>query len=323
MKRGRLLWLLAAVSATLAIGYFVVRKLDFHDLARLGRAANPGLLLLGLSLYVLANLLRALRFRALTGDQLPTVALLRTVFIQNFLNTFLPLRAGEVSYLVMVHRTGVVTPGANLASLLGARVLDLVAALMIPLVTLPMSRAWAGAELPLGWFATSVVVASALLALGLWQAQRLAGWLELRAAAANKWLLRALTTAAEALRALSQLRQGHMLGRVALLTAGCWILIYLSGYVTMLGVGAQVPFWDALFAYSFPVVASMMPFYMLGGFGVYEGSIGFGLHLVGVPLESSMAIGVLLHVAELLFVVIPAPFGIDLRSAKAPDVSSP
>jgi uncharacterized membrane protein YbhN (UPF0104 family) len=83
-----------------------------------------------------------------------------------------------------------------------------------------------------------------------------------------------------------------------------------------------VPFWDALFAYSFPVVVSMMPFYMLGGFGVYEGSIAFGLHLVGVPLETSMAIGVLLHVTELLFVVIPAPFGLHLRSRNAPNVAS-
>ena len=323
MKRGRLVSLALAVVATLVIGYFVIRNLDFRDLSRLGRAANPGLLALGLGFYVLANVLRALRFRALTGDQLPTLLLLRTVFIQNFLNTFLPLRAGEVSYLVMIHRTGAVTPGANLASLFGARLLDLIAALMIPLVTLPMSRAWAAADLPLGWFATLAVVGIALLALGLWQAERVATWLEQRAASSTKWLARALTTGGEGLRALAQLRQGHILGRITLLTFGCWLLIYLSGYVSMIGVGARIPFWDVLFAYSFQVIASMMPFYMLGGFGVYEASLGFGLHLVGVPLDTSMAIGVLLHITELLFVVVLAPFGIDLRSSNAPDVTSP
>jgi uncharacterized membrane protein YbhN (UPF0104 family) len=306
----RLLQISGALLASVGIGYFVVRKLSLQDLLRLAHAADARLLVLGLALYLLANLLRARRFRALTDDRIATLPLLRTVLIQNFLNTFLPFRAGEVSYLVMVHRTGAVTAGTNLASLLGARVLDLVAALMIPLLTLPLSRAWASADLPFAWFAGLTAFGITCLVVGLWQAPALAGWLERRTVPARPWLARALAIAASTLSALAQLRKGKLLARIGGLTAGCWLLIYLSGYVTLLGVGVAVPFWDAVFAYSFPVVASMTPFYMLGGFGVYEGSIGFGLHLIGVPLATSMAAGVFLHITELLFVVLPAPFGL-------------
>jgi uncharacterized membrane protein YbhN (UPF0104 family) len=311
--------LAAAAFATVFIGYFVLKQLKLQELQRLGQSADARLLLLGLVFYGLANLVRALRFRALTDNKIATLTFLRTVLIQNFLNTFLPLRAGEVSYLVMVHRSGVVKPGANVASLVGARVLDLIAALAIPLLTLPMSRAWQAEGRPFLWFAGVAISATSVLGLGVWRAERLAAWLRKSAGTSRAWLARGLSIASDALDALGQLRQGKLLGRVSLLTACCWALLYLSGYSAMLGVGLQVSFWDALFAYSFPVIVSMTPFYMLGGFGVFEGSIGFGLHLVGVPLELGMAAGVLLHVAELLFVVVLAPLGIELRSTKPAD----
>jgi uncharacterized membrane protein YbhN (UPF0104 family) len=117
-----------------------------------------------------------------------------------------------------------------------------------------------------------------------------------------------LSIGSDALRSFNQLRQGHVVGRVAALTFGCWGLIYLCGYASLLGVGIDVRFWDGLFAYSFPMIASMTPFFMLGGFGVFEGSIGVGLHLIGVPLNTAMAGAVLLHFAELLYVLLPAPF---------------
>jgi uncharacterized membrane protein YbhN (UPF0104 family) len=124
MKLRRPVQVAAAVAASWLIGYFVLRQLSFRDLAQLARGASLQLLALGFLCYLGANALRAWRFRALTDDKIPFIKLLRTVVVQNFFNTFLPFRAGEVSYLVMVHRTGVVTPGSNLASLLGARVLD-------------------------------------------------------------------------------------------------------------------------------------------------------------------------------------------------------
>ena len=49
------------------------------------------------------------------------------------------------------------------------------------------------------------------------------------------------------------------------------------------------------------------------GFGVFEGTFGMGLHLVGVPLNVAMASSLVLHVAELLFVVSLAPVALLLR----------
>jgi uncharacterized membrane protein YbhN (UPF0104 family) len=187
---------------------------------------------------------------------------------------------------------------------------------------LPLSSAWGSGATAFAWFAAIAVVAASALAIGIWRAESLAAWTETRANSSRVWVNKALQTAGDTLRSLARLRQASLLYRVMALTAGCWVLIYLCGYVSLLGVGVRLGLWDGLFAYSFPMIASMTPFYMLGGFGVFEGSIGFGLHLVNVPLNVAVAAGVMLHVAELVFVVLPAPFGVSPRRAE-PAASRP
>jgi uncharacterized membrane protein YbhN (UPF0104 family) len=318
MKSRRLLFLLLALGATAVVGYFVVRQLRWSEIARLGATADLRFLLLGFVSYLCANVLRARRFRALTGDRLATATLLSAVFFQNIFNTFLPLRAGEVSYLYMVHRTGEVKPADSLGSLLGARVLDLVAALLLPAIALPFSRARFAEGSPLLWILLIGGGSAAALALGIWQAERLASFLAGRAGSSRAIVNRALLMLADTLRSLARLRKASLMSRVGALTFGCWLLVYVSGYFSLLGVGLSIPFADAVFAYSFPNIASMTPFYMLGGFGVFEGTFGFGLHLVGVPLKTAVASSLLLHVAELLFVLLPAPLALALRARKTP-----
>jgi len=317
MKSRRLLSWVLGVGASLVVGAVVVSSLSWKDIASLGATAQPGYLVLGLGTYFLANVLRARRFRALTGDQIPTRLMLRTVIIQNIFNTFLPLRAGEVSYLYMVHRSGLVKAGDNVGSLLGARALDLLAALALPLAALPLSHAWSAQGHPFMWFA--IVAATAALGFGLaiWRAEPLARFLAGQAQNRRPWLNRVLSLGSDMLGSLAQLRRATLLGRVSGLTLGCWCLVYFSGYLNLLGVGIRVPIGDAVFAYSFPTIASMTPFYMLGGFGVYEGSFGAGLHLAGVPLSRAMASGLALHVAELVFVLSLAPVALLIRAYPA------
>jgi glycosyltransferase 2 family protein len=306
-SRRRLVSLALAVVASVVVGYFVLAQLKWQDLVALRAQGDLRCLALGFAAYSAANLLRAARFRALTGDQISITAFLRTVLIQNLLNTFLPLRAGEASYLVMVHRSGAVKASDNIGSLLGARMLDLLAALLVPVIALPLSHAWSRSGLPLGWVLAPPALGLAAAALGLRYAEWLADFVGKRATTSRAWLNRALNLASDVLRSLAQLRGSRLLGRVSLLTVACWVLIYLCGYWSLAGVGLKLNFFDCVFAYSFPVVASMMPFFMLGGFGVYEGSLGMGLRLVGVPLSLATAASLALHVAELLFIVLPAP----------------
>ncbi|HEX6278069.1 MAG TPA: lysylphosphatidylglycerol synthase transmembrane domain-containing protein [Polyangiaceae bacterium] len=304
MTRRRLLQLLASAVATVVLGYFVVSSLSIGDFEALARDFDFRSLLLAFALYVGANVVRAFRFRLLVGGGVSARAFLRIIFVQNFMNTFLPLRAGEVSYVYMVHRTGNVTAGRSVGSLLAARALDFLAAVLVPLVISPFSRAFATSGLVLLWLGAFVLVGSALLALAVTRAEPIADYLSKRLSSRRAWLVRAGTLLGDTLRSLGQLRERNVLSRVVLLSLSCWLLIYASGYALLAGTGLELSLADAVFAYGFPVIASMTPLYMLGGFGVYEGSVGAGLAMVGVAVGAALASGVLLHVAELSFVVV-------------------
>jgi glycosyltransferase 2 family protein len=304
MNRRQLLQLLVAAVATVVLGYLVVSRLSFGDLETLARGFEFRFLALAFAIYFGANVLRAYRFRLLVGGSVSARTFLRIIFVQNFMNTFLPLRAGEVSYVVMVHRTGGVTAGRSVGSLLAARALDFLAAVLIPLAVSPFSRAFSTNGRILAWLCAFVLTGALVLAVAVARSEPIANYLTERWVSKRAWVLRAVTLFGDTLRSLGQLRERHLLSRVVLLSLGAWMLIYASGYALLAGTGLDLAVSDALFAYGFPVIASMTPIYMFGGFGVYEGSVGAGLTMVGVAMGPALASGVLLHAAELAFVVI-------------------
>lgn len=304
MRARKLLQVALAASASVVVGYLVISRLSLADLRGVLQGFDWRLLLLSFLAYQLANVVRGRRFSTLVGGQISTFDFLRIVFVQNFMNTFLPLRAGEASYLYLVHRTGNVAPGQNVSSLLVARMLDFLFALLLPLVVSPWSRGWSAPGNVVAWLLALVMVSAlVLLLLGL-KARQVADFVERRWAPERPLLKRSVALGVESLRACAELRGRRVLGRVAMLTLCCWLLIYASGYCLLLGAGVSVSLADCVFAYGFPVLVSMTPLFMLGGFGVYEGSVGVGLSLVGVPTSLALATGLLLHIAELSFIVV-------------------
>jgi uncharacterized protein (TIRG00374 family) len=310
MTRWKAIKIAASITATAVALYFVLQQITVDDLKRLPGGIAPGYLIAAFGLYLLANYVRALRYRLLLGGKIGSGRLLEVVVTQNFFNTFLPLRAGEVSYLYMVHGSGAVTPGANLASLLGARLLDLVTALMIPLAMLPFSAAWDHEDSAVRGLAVVAVVVAAgiagITALGIWQSERIARGFERRAARGTGRWHRGLGHAADTVRALGGLRSGRVLLPVLLLSFACWMFLYLESATILKGAGLPVSIADGIFVNCFPMLAAMTPLYMFGGFGLFEGSVVFGLTLVGIPVEVAVATSLLAHVAELSFITLSA-----------------
>ncbi|HTM19507.1 MAG TPA: lysylphosphatidylglycerol synthase transmembrane domain-containing protein [Kofleriaceae bacterium] len=310
MNRWTAIKVAAAIVATAVAMYFVLSQVSVDDLEALPHRIDPAYLALAFGLYLTANVARALRYRVLLGKRIGTARLLQVVFTQNFFNSFLPLRAGEVSYLVMVHQSGTVKPGANLASLVGARLLDFLAALLIPLAALPLTAAWDHPEHSVRGLAAIAAGAAGAIALfaalAIWQSARLARWLERRGERGEGRWHRGLRHLADAVRALAELRSGRVLLPVLALSFGCWLLLYLASATILHGAGLPISTADGVFVNGLPSLVSMTPLYMFGGFGLFEGTVVFGLTLVGVPTEQAVSTSLLAHVAELSMIILPA-----------------
>ena len=110
---------------------FLVRWLSgvrAADLAALLRRSRLEPVAWGLAAYTASYLFRSLRFRTLLGEEAPRLPhLFCVVAVHNLLNQVLPVRTGELSYVVLLRNRFHVASAAGVATLAAARALDALA----------------------------------------------------------------------------------------------------------------------------------------------------------------------------------------------------
>ena len=219
-------WAALAVLAAACLAALAA-QVTWAQLADALRQVSLPFVLLGLAAALLTYLLKALRFRLFLGPD----ARFRTVFgitvAQNVIATLLPMRAGDVSYVVMVRAAGLSAVSYGIASLILCRVLDFVilgAMYLLPLFWLHLALPGAVAA---AWVVGAVVLAGTVALVSMLFFGR-------RMAMIGDWLL--ALTRAERVRAVAYvwgevkegtLQLGHVgaparLAAVVVLSALIW-----------------------------------------------------------------------------------------------------
>ncbi len=248
----------------------------------------------------MANIFRAWRFDLILGKQIGFKRFLNIVFLQNFFSMLLPFRLGELSYIRMVHKNGI-NIGQNIASLLGARIFDLLSIITIFTIALLVSYQNIPNSADLFLFVGSLMVLGILfLVIFIFYSQRIVNFSE---KILPQYFIEKLKEITEG---FLNFRKERKLVKVAAQSFIIWILIYLSGFFLIKGTGIELDFWRSLFVYGFPSLVGLLPVFILGGLGFYEGSIILGLTLFGINRQLATTTSLILHVQELLFVIVLA-----------------
>lgn len=298
MKRFKKLIFFGLIS--IAIFIFLFKKISIADLTTAFRAVDLRFSFIAFSLYIAANIFRAWRFDLILGKQVGFKKFLNIVFLQNFFSMLLPFRIGELSYVHMVRKNGI-NIGRNIASLLGARIFDLLGIITIFTIALLFSYQGIPNSAGLFLFAGSLMVLGiAFLIIFIFYSQKVVNFSE---KILPRYFIEKLKETAEG---FLNFRKEKKLVKVAAQSFIIWILIFLSGFFLIKGTGIELGFWRSLFVYSLPSLVGFVPVFILGGLGFYEGSIIFGLALFGVNKEIAIAASLVLHVQELLFVIVLA-----------------
>ncbi len=338
MKR----WLprLLPFAVTAVLLTLLLRQVSLPDLVAQLQQADPRWLLLGVGLYTVVNLLRAVRFRVvMPGYRGRTVALMPVSFATAFLNNVLPMRSGEVSFVLLARARHNVTGAEATAALAVARIFDYiaVATLFVPLVglslpKLPPTTDWPLPGVPTAWLvggAGLLVLAGALVALAL-------ATLGSRAVAGTRWLLarlglvlhpwsqRLLGFGERAVAALALLRTRHIYGRVFGISLLLWLVMFLWTYSFTRALGIQETLPLFIVGASFGVFAKSIPLPDVGGTGLAVTAWTLGFSLIGWPKEQAIASG--LAVAAMTL-AMSAAFGLAslwwLRRRRAGAVAEP
>lgn len=301
----------------------LLRQVSLADLATLLAGAQPQWLLAGLGLYLLVNVLRALRYKLLLpGYGGAARGLVPVTCAVAFLNNILPLRSGELSFVLLARARHDVSGAEATAGLALARLFDYiaVATLFVPLAlaalpSLPPTTDWPARDIPTAWLiggAALVVLAGALLALllaalggravGLWRRG-----LDHLGLGQRRWAIHSTSFGERLVLALTGLRSRRIYGRVFLLSLALWGAMFLWTYSFARAVGVTETLGLFIVGASFGVFAKSLPVPDVGGVGLAVTAWTLGFTLLGWPKEQAIASG--LAVAA-LGLAVSALFGL-------------
>lgn len=301
---------LITVALSFLLLYVLVRQIQFGDIRTLLSQTRLSYLFAAFGMYLVMTLFRAYRFWDLTLRAVRFRDMCVLTAAHAFVNSIMPARTGELAYVYYVKKTNRVGLGANIASLFIARVFDTLIAIVGMLVSIffvAQGLQDTAQMLFLAVAAFIVVFAFALLFF-FWEAKVL--WLmdfffELlrlkRYAFGNRILLKLN----DIVRMVAAAREPRLFLRTLLSTTLVWTAIYFFLWFIALGLGLTIGFWQSVFVASLPTLASTLPFYTIGNFGLFEGAKTLALTLLGFAKELAISFSFLSHIAEILMFAIP------------------
>lgn len=298
-------YLQAAISfflAGLAL-FFLSRTIAFSEVINGIARIDLRFSLLAFFCYIAVNALKAYRFQVLTEGKISFIHFLRIIFIQNFFNTVLPFKLGDLSYIHLVHRQGKINLGRNIASFLGSRILDILSLITIFILSALLVRQNFMVE---HYFLILYITFGILLLFFMLLIIVGAKFLEKIKNYLPNFLFAKLH---ETMVAFSEFRNKKLMNQVIYISIAIWAVTFLIGPLIFRSVGLDLSFWQAIFIYGFPILIGIVPLYVAGNFGFYEGSVVFGLSFFGISRETALLSSLLAHAQELIFIFVLAIVG--------------
>ncbi|MFQ5416559.1 MAG: lysylphosphatidylglycerol synthase transmembrane domain-containing protein [Myxococcota bacterium] len=286
--------------------WLVLRDAPFADVARVIAGANWALLL-GISVpaYVLVIYLRALRWKHLTATirSYSTAELFRATAVGFMANNLFPLRMGEVIRSWFLSRDAGGSKAAIFGTVVLERVIDMVTVIALALGVLALLGAGHDGVIARGALLLIPVALAPLAALVLLEVApdavigsvtRVAGWFSTRLAAFLDTMLRRFSVGLGALR-----RGPHQLWVVSY-TLLIWLIAstapLLAAFASV-GVDFGSPLetvaaaWITQAAIGMAIALPSAP----GFFGPYHYACKLALERFGIPPETAIALGTLIH----------------------------
>jgi len=306
-------WVLAIVIAVVACGAIVMFCRPSTLVSVLESIGVQGVVAV-LGLYGLNQFLRAIRIWIALPSRadLSLVKVVGIVSVHQCLNHLLPLRIGEAGFPVLFKRYTTLSAASATSLLLVVRIQEMFVLAGAFLCSLALTVAGTHAGIQTGW-----LVAAALCIIA--------------AIAAFQFLLPHLTQVAARLCRSDRIqwigterlaRLGDFLGRLRgeltvrqspalraaswTITVGVWACTFLISQVALNSAGMKISFVDTVLGTTVASVSHVLPINALGSFGSLEAGWTLGFTLVGLDPRSTLAVGFILHLLALLFLIVTA-----------------
>jgi uncharacterized membrane protein YbhN (UPF0104 family) len=298
--------LILTVLITTGIIFILLLQISLRDLYMLLRTIDPLWFALGSIAYLLANLLRALRFRWLLHSKgFPLSDLFRITSFYHLSLMVLPSKLGELSYPYLLKRIGGRNMTEGLASLVVSRVYDF---FIILLVLLSVSIGYQTLLKVNPFLLIPLLISLSLfIVFAFFYMSRFLNWLSnalgrifaaSRYAGFVSWTQKKMNEMAGDFDSI-QARKTYL--PVALTSLASWAMIFSTFYTYMKGFGIEVSSTKLILGSTIAVIGNALPISGIGNWGTLEAGWAAGFLLVGLSKEKAIATGFGIHI--LIFVV--------------------
>ena len=306
--RGLLLKTVFGLAVTVGLFIVLFRFVDLRQLGALLAVTRWPLIAVGLAVWILIYLGRALRF-VLLAPRTPYGTMLAIASVHNMLVRLLPFRTGELSYAFLVRRVGTAGLGESLLGLLLVRILDSTSVVVLFAVALAFHNGSYFGDRRTGILAAAgasvlglllIVLLSPLLRLGLRMCGAVARWFRLDRRPKVQRLLQKLD---EAVTAFARLPRRNVVW-IGLLSLALWLLTFGAFFAIMRAFAMPVTVAQTVLGSTAAVVTGFLPIGGIGSFGTLEAGWALGFVLVGLDETRAIVSGFGVSLTSFAYVVL-------------------
>jgi len=295
---------LVVIALFCAGAVWALTRLDWVAFQRRIVEASPADLGLMLLLWIIALLLRPLRFqfllRVLGQARAPYAQVWTANMLGMAVNSFTAMRAGDVVVtLFLRHRLGI-DIHRSLTVMAADALCDFLCVALLFLTALsfaPISAAWSTHAAPI-LAGVSVVVLATMALVIRFRPRVLAITDGLLARIDRPWAERLREMAQDVLAGVAAISQWRVCLPLVLMSAGIWVVIGVSYWFGLRAVSIEPSVAAASFAMSAVALSFIVPLGP-GGLGAFEAAAVVALSLFDIPLEAAIAFAVIAHAFQL------------------------
>lgn len=303
-------------SVGLALAWLLLKQIKIDTFWTTFKRVSFPSILLAFAFYSLSTFFRACRWqRMILAKSISLFSVFCVTSIHNFLNQLLPARTGELSYIYLLRKTQGVCASQSTATLLLARVFDLLSMGIFFLISILFL--WSEITVPrlkLFLITFFTIPLFLIIFLGLFSRR---GVEFLRKIFSRLGLLKSSIFIkisdflARLAQDLHQIRISRQFFSFAGLTFLGWGAKFLAFYVIVKSIifSSTITFGETVLGTTFSELASTLPVYGFAGFGTIEGGWTLGFLLIGLKREEVIAGAFCFHILLLTFSMVLGLFG--------------
>jgi len=306
---------ISVVVITIVLVAILLSQIQIADVITTLAGIDPLYLAVGFVLYVCSYFFRALRFHILLNNKVSIKHLFSIVCVHNMANNILPARTGEASYVYLSKKLHNIPVGAGVASLMVARVFDLITISFLFFVSAILIRDLPDMVSKIIWLIVGLLVFVLLLLLALVffgeifidLIRRVANGINALRFSSVQYLLR---KGDEMARSFKLMKSKKLLGCVFMTSMMLWCSQYSMLCILANAMGISLTIWCMVFAITFVFFTTILPIQSIGGFGIIEGGWALGFMVMGISKEISISSGFGFHIILLTFALVLGALGL-------------